>query len=77
MVNLYMRRQGLTSTKLKPPDTDLDNKSKKNVVFYIDVEPITTKEGNLIHIYMDDLPPHQSGETDTSISCMCMIAMAS
>ena len=42
-----MRRQGLQSTKEKPPDTDLENKITTNVVYFTTVEPSTTKEGKI------------------------------
>ena len=61
MGHLYMRIQGLKSTKYKPPDTDLEDKSKTNVVLCINVDSSTTKEGNFTHIYVDASPPHQSG----------------
>ena len=43
MGHLQMGIQGLKSTKEKSPDTDLEEKSKKNVVFCTTVEPNTTK----------------------------------
>ena len=42
-----MRRQGLQWTKEKPTDTDLEDKTKKNVVYCTTVEPSTTKEGKI------------------------------
>ena len=42
-----MRRQGLQSTREKPPDIDLEEKCKKYVVFCTTVEPSTTKEGKI------------------------------
>ena len=47
MGHLHMRRQGLQSTKEKPPDTDLENKITTNVVYFTTVEPSTTKEGKI------------------------------
>ena len=44
---LHMRIQGLKSTKEKPPDTDLEEKIKPNVVFCTTVDPSTTKEGKI------------------------------
>ena len=62
MGHLYMRRQGLQSTREKPPDTDLEYKSKSNVVFCTTVDPSTTKEGKFTQIYADASPPHQKEE---------------
>ena len=45
MIHLNMRRQGLNSTREKPLDTDLEDKSKTNVVFCTTVDPSITKEG--------------------------------
>ena len=45
MGHLHMRRQGQKSTIKKPVDTDLEDKSKTNVVFCATVDPSTTKEG--------------------------------
>ena len=47
MGHMYMRRQGLQLTKEKPPDTDLENKIKTNVVYCTTVDPSTTKEGKI------------------------------
>ena len=47
---LHMRRQGIHSTREKPPDTDLEDNSKTNVVFCTTVDPSTTKETK---IYLD------------------------
>ena len=47
MQHLHMRRQGLQPTKEKPPDTDLEDKIKTNVVYWTTVEPRTTKEGKI------------------------------
>ena len=44
MGHLHIRRQGLKSTREKPVDKDLEDKNKKNVVFYTTVDPITTKD---------------------------------
>ena len=40
-----MIRQGLQSTKQKPPGTDLEDKITTNVVYCTTVELSTTKEG--------------------------------
>ena len=45
--NMHMRRQGLKSTKDKPPDTDLEDKIKRNVLYCTTEEPGTNKEGNI------------------------------
>ena len=50
MGHLHMRRQGLQSTKEKPPDTDLEEKIKTNVLFSTTVDPKETKE---VKIYSD------------------------
>ena len=42
-----MRRQGLQSTKEKPHDTDLEDNTKKNVLYCTTVEPNIDKEGNI------------------------------
>ena len=47
MRHLQIRRQGLQSTKEKPPDTDLEEKIKINVLFFTTVDPSTTEEGNI------------------------------
>ena len=47
MDNIHTRRQGMQSTKEKPPGTDLKDKIKTNVVFCTTVEPSTTKEGKI------------------------------
>ena len=44
MGNLHTRRQVPQSTRKKPPDTDMEYK-RKNVVFCINVDPSTIKEG--------------------------------
>ena len=47
MGHLYMIRQGIQSTKKKPPDTHPEENIKTNVVYYTTVEPSTTKEGKI------------------------------
>ena len=42
-----MRRKGIHSTKEKPLDTDLEDKSKTNEVFCTTLDPSTTKEGKI------------------------------
>ena len=44
MGHLRMRRQGIQSTKGKPPDTDLQYNIKTNVVVCTTVDPSKTKE---------------------------------
>ena len=56
MGNLHMKRQGLQFTKEKPPDTDLEYNIKKNVVYCITVEPITTKEGKIFSYLCGNFP---------------------
>ena len=77
MGHLQMGIQGLKSTKEKSPDTDLEEKSKKNVVFCTTVEPNTTKEGGYSQIYADGSSPLQVWETNTFTSCMCMVVTPS
>ena len=45
MGQLHIRGQGLKSTREKPPDTDLEEKSKNNVVICTTVDHSTNKEG--------------------------------
>ena len=47
MGHLRMIRQGLQSTKEKPPDIDLEEKIKINVVYWTTVYPSKTKEGKI------------------------------
>ena len=47
MGHLHMRRQGLKSTKEKPPDIDLEDNIKTNVVCCATLEPSTTKESKI------------------------------
>ena len=47
MGHLHMIIQGLQSTKEKPPDTDLKDNIKTNVVYFKTVEHSTTKEGKI------------------------------
>ena len=47
MGHLHMRRQRLQSTKDKPPDTDLEEKIKTNVVYCTTVDPSTTKKDRI------------------------------
>ena len=47
MGNLHMRRQELQSTKDTPPDTELEEKIKINLVFCTTVDPSTTKKGKI------------------------------
>ena len=47
MGHLNMRRQGLKSTKEKPPDKNLEDNIKTNVVHCTNVDPSTTKEVNI------------------------------
>ena len=46
MGHLHMRRKGLQSTKDKSADTDMEYKSKTNVMFCTTGYPSTTNEGN-------------------------------
>ena len=47
MGHIHIRRQGLQSTKDKPPDTDPEDKIKTNVVFCTTVDSSTTNEGRI------------------------------
>ena len=47
MGHLHMRRQELKLTKEKPPDTDLKDNIKTNVVYCTTVDTGTTKEGKI------------------------------
>ena len=67
MGHLHMRRQGLQSTKEKPPDTDLEEKIKTNVVYCTDVDSITSKEGN-IYSYLCRRSPTTSTSRGTNTS---------
>ena len=44
---MHMRKQGLESTKEKPPDKDLEYNITTSVVYCTTVEPSTTKEGKI------------------------------
>ena len=55
-----MRRQGLKSTKEKPPDTDLEENIKTNVVYYTTVDPSTTQEGKIYSYLCGILPTTSS-----------------
>ena len=63
-----MKRQGLQQNREKPPDTDLEDKSKTNVGFCTTVDPSTTKEGGFTLIYSDASPSHQEEKINTSTS---------
>ena len=45
--NLHMRRQGIQLTKEKPPDTDLEDNIKTNLLFCTTEDPSTNKEGKI------------------------------
>ena len=60
MGHLHTRRQGLQSTKEKPPDTDLEDNIKTNVVYCTTVEPRTTKEGNIYSYLCGSFPTTSS-----------------
>ena len=57
MGHLHMKRKELRLNRDKPPDTDLEDKNKTNVVFCTTVDPSTTKEEKILR-YMQTLP-HQ------------------
>ena len=56
MGHLQIRRQGLQSTKDKPPDADLYDNIKTNVVYCTTVEHSTTKEGKIYSDLCGRLP---------------------
>ena len=47
MDNLNIRRQGIQSTRKKPPDIDLEDKCNTNLVLCTTVDLSTTKEGEI------------------------------
>ena len=47
MVLLNMRRQGLQSTREKPPYTDLEENTTTNILYCTTVKPSTIKEGKI------------------------------
>ena len=55
-----MRIHGLQSTKEKPADIELKDKSKTNILFCTTVKPITTKEGNIYSDICGSLPTTSS-----------------
>ena len=67
MGHLHTRRQGLQSTKQKPPDTDLEENIKTNVVFCTTLDPIKKKKRVSTQIYADASPPLQVGGTNISM----------
>ena len=66
-----MRRQGSQLTKEKPPDTDLEDKIKNNVVYFTNVNPSTTKEGK-IYSYICGRFPTTSSRGNKHIYVMYM-----
>ena len=64
-----MRRQGLQSTKEKPPDTDLEDKIKTNVVYCTTVDPSTTEEDK-IYSYLCRRFPTTSSRSNKYIFVM-------
>ena len=59
MGHLYTIRKGLQSTREKPSDTDMDEKSKKKCFVQLWNLLQQSKE-KFTHIYMDAYPPHQA-----------------
>ena len=57
MGQLHMKRGGLQWTREKNPDTNLEHKSKENVVFCTTVDLFTRKEGKKIRP-MQKFPHH-------------------
>ena len=47
MIHLHMRKQELKPTREKLLDTDMEDKSKKNVFFFTTIDPSTKNEGNV------------------------------
>ena len=64
---LHSRRRGLQSTKEKPPDTDLEEYNKTNVVYCTTVEPSTTKEGKIYSDICGHFATTSSREKKTSM----------
>ena len=60
MLHLHIRRQELLYTKDNPHYTDLEYKSKINVVFFTSVDPSKTKEGIFYCGICGQTPPHKS-----------------
>ena len=52
----HIIRQELKSIREKPPDTYLEDKSKKNVMFCTSVDPSTTKEENFYSVLCKRIP---------------------
>ena len=73
---MHVIRQGLQSTKEKTPYTDLEHNSKTNAVFLHLWTILQLRKEIFTHIYADACPPHQSEETNTSMSCMYMIVIS-
>ena len=69
--HLHMKIQGLKSTIEKPPDIDLEDKSKTNVVF------CATVDMSITQIYVDAFPIHQVHEKIPFMSFMYMIVIPS
>ena len=67
MGHLHMRRHGLQSTKEKPPDTNLEDKIKSNVVYCTTVDLAQPKKERSTQIYAEIAPPLQAGEANTSM----------
>ena len=71
MGHLHTRRQGLQSTKKKPPDKDLEDKIK-NLVFCTTVEPSTFKEGKIYSDLCGHFPTTSSKGYQINLCNVCV-----
>ena len=75
MGHLHRRIQGLKSTKVKPPNTDQEDKIKTNVLVCTTLDPITMKEGKFYSDMCERFLTTAGRRGDTSTSCMCMVVI--
>ena len=61
-----MRRQGLLSTRKKPPYIHLEEDCKTNIVFCTTMDSITMKEVKFTTTYTDAYQSHITKEINTS-----------
>ena len=72
MGHLHMRRQGLQSTKEKPPDAYLENKIKK-MWFFVQLFTLAQlKKEIYTYIYADGSPPLQA-EKKIHLCNLCVL----
>ena len=72
-----MIRKGVQSTKEKPPDTYLEDKSKKMYCFVQLWNLAQKRKEYFTQTYADTYPPQQTDEKNTSTSCIYMIIIPS